>query len=135
MNKVVLSGRLCADPDVRYTQSETSMCIARYRLAVDRIGAKEGEQQADFINILALGKKGEFAEKYLKKGIKVIVAGKIQTGSYTNKDGVKVYTTEVLVDDQEFAESKKSNEQAQESGEFTNLPEGISEDDLPFTKP
>lgn len=108
MNKVELSGRLTRDPEVRYSQGEQTMAIARYTLAVERRGAKEGQQTADFINCVAFGKAGEFAEKYLKKGTKMIVCGRIQTGSYTNKDGNKVYTTDIVVEEQEFAESKST---------------------------
>ena len=108
MNKVILMGRLTRDPEVRYTQGDNSMAIARYTIAVDRRGVKkEGEQNADFINIVAFGKSGEFAEKYFRHGMRVLVSGKIQTGSYTNKDGQKVYTTDVVVDEQEFADGKQ----------------------------
>lgn len=113
MNSVVLMGRLTRDPDVRYTQGDKSMAIARYTLAVDRRGkARDGQPTADFISCVALGKSGEFAEKYLHKGTKICVQGHIQTGSYTNKDGQKVYTTDVVVDQQEFAESKNSGSSA-----------------------
>ena len=110
MNKTQLIGRLTRDPDIRYTQGENSMCIARYTLAVDRrYKAQNGDgQDADFIPCVAFGKSGEFVEKYFRKGLKVGVVGRIQTGSYTNKDGVKVYTTEVVVEDQEFVENKNS---------------------------
>lgn len=150
MNKVILCGRLTRDPEVRYSQSAEPMAIARYTLAVDRrrgSNAKEGEQTADFISIVAFGRAGEFAEKYLKKGTKMLITGRIQTGSYTNKDGVKVYTTEVVVEDQEFAESKAAanggnngnaapaqttGADAQASGDgFMNIPDGI-EEELPF---
>ncbi len=108
MNKVILMGRLTRDPEVRYTQGEKSMAVARYTLAVDRRGRSNsnGEQQADFINCVAFDKRGEFTEKYFRKGMRVLVSGHIQTGSYTNKDGQKVYTTDVIIDDQEFADSK-----------------------------
>ena len=111
MNKTQLIGRLTRDPEVRYTQGDNSMCIARYTLAVDRrYKAQNGDgQDADFIPCVAFGKSGEFVEKYFHKGLKVGVVGRIQTGSYTNKDGVKVYTTEVVVEDQEFVENKNSN--------------------------
>ncbi len=148
MNKVILMGRLTRDPEVRYSQGDGSMAIARYSLAVDRRGRnQDGDQNADFINIVAFGKSGEFAEKYLHKGTKVLVTGRIQTGSYTNKDGVKVYTTDVVAEDQEFAESKSAN--SSNGGGFTdnagqapvpagdgfmNVPEGIDED-LPFAQP
>ena len=148
MNTVILCGRLTRDPEVRYSQGAEPMAIARYTLAVDRRrggNAKEGEQTADFISIVGFGKSGEFAEKYLKKGTKVIIRGRIQTGSYTNKDGVKVYTTDVVAEDQEFAESKaassNNSSQAQApadnsapsaSGDgFMNIPDGIDEE-LPF---
>ena len=112
MNKVILMGRLTRDPDIRYTQGDNSMCIARYTLAVDRRfnrSAGNDGSNADFIPCVAFGKSAEFVEKYLKKGTKMAVTGRIQTGSYTNKDGVKVYTTEVVVEDQEFAESKNAS--------------------------
>ena len=151
MNKVILMGRLTKDPDVRYSQGETSSCVARYTLAVDRRFAKRDSQDAqtaDFIGIVAFGRSGEFAEKYLKKGTKVVVTGRIQTGSYTNKDGVKVYTTDVVAEDQEFAESKganagnggssfggdfsSNNETPSAAGDgFMNIPDGIDEE-LPF---
>ena len=114
MNKVVLMGRLTRDPEVRYTQGENSMCIARYTLAVDRRFSRNNNndgQNADFIPCVAFGKAGEHAEKYYRKGIKVAVSGRIQTGSYSNRDGVKVYTTEVIVEDQEFAESRNASQQ------------------------
>ncbi|MBP5624276.1 MAG: single-stranded DNA-binding protein [Lachnospiraceae bacterium] len=148
MNKVILMGRLTRDPEVRYSQGESSMAIAKYSLAVDRRGrSQEGDQTADFINITAFGRAGEFAEKYLHKGTKVLVTGRIQTGSYTNKDGVKVYTTDVIAEDQEFAESKNAGSSNgggyQEAAApapvaagdgFMNVPEGIDED-LPFAQP
>ena len=112
MNKVILMGRLTRDPDIRYTQGENSMCIARYTLAVDRRFSRNGNNDgnnADFIPCVAFGKSAEFVEKYLRKGTKMAVTGRIQTGSYTNKDGVKVYTTEVVIEDQEFAESKNAS--------------------------
>lgn len=117
MNKVILMGRLTRDPNVRYTQqnsSQESMCVARYTLAVDRRGARDGQQSADFISCVAFGKNGEFAEKYLKQGTKIAATGRIQTGSYTNRDGQKVYTTDVVIEEQEFAESKRvAGEQAE----------------------
>ena len=110
MNKVILMGRLTRDPDVRYSQGENAQAIARYTLAVDRRFRREGsEQTADFIGCVAFGKSAEFAEKYLHKGTKLVVEGRIQTGSYTNKDGNKVYTTDVVVENQEFAESKSAS--------------------------
>ena len=110
MNRVILMGRLTRDPEVRYSQGERSMAIARYTLAVDRRGRRSqdgnSEQTADFINCVAFDRAGEFAEKYFRQGMRVLVSGRIQTGSYVNKDGQKVYTTEVILDDQEFADSK-----------------------------
>ena len=151
MNKVILIGHLCADPDVRYSQGENSMAVARYRLAVDRRYKREDEQNVDFISCVAFGKNGEFAEKYLHKGIKIAVCGRIQTGSYTNKEGQKVYTTDVVVEDQEFAESKAVSDAnagsfraaapspapapatpVSDAGDgFMNIPDGIDEE-LPF---
>lgn len=135
MNKVILMGRLTRNPDVRYSQNnDQQMCIARYTLAVDRRGKDAG---ADFISCVAFGKNGEFAEKYLKQGTKIAVSGRIQTGSYTNKDGQKVYTTDVVAEEQEFAESKSSEGSQKEPAEapasdgFISVPEGI-ENDLPF---
>ena len=131
-------GRLTRDPEVRYTQGDNTMAIARYSLAVDRRFKRDGEPDADFINCVAFGKAGEFAEKYLKKGTKIAVVGRIQTGSYTNKDGQKVYTTDVVVEEQEFAESKNSgssdNNQsalANKDMGFMNIPDSIDEE-LPF---
>lgn len=138
MNKVILMGRLTRDPEVRYSQGESPMAVARYTLAVDRRfkGKNSEDQNADFINCVAFGKAGEFAEKYFHKGIKVTLSGRIQTGSYTNKDGVKVYTTDVVVEEQEFAESKQNSENrpAPVSGNddgFMNIPDPMYED-IPF---
>lgn len=152
MNKVILMGRLTRDPDVRYSQSQNGeqMAVARYTLAVDRRIKRNGdEQSADFIGCVAFGKQGEFAEKYLKQGTKIAISGRIQTGSYTNKDGQKVYTTDVVIEEQEFAESKNAsgnngggnasagNAPAGAAGEpapndgFMKIPAGI-ENDLPF---
>ena len=125
MNKVTLMGRLTREPDVRYTEADPPMTIARYTLAVDRrFGKKDGEQSADFINCVAFGRSGEFAEKYLHQGTKIAVAGRIQTGSYTNKEGNKVYTTDVVVEDQEFAESKKASEESAGNDQFMPMDEG-----------
>lgn len=141
MNKVILMGRLTRDPDVRYTHGDNSMCISRYTLAVDRRFKRDGQDTADFIPCAAFGKVGEFAEKYLKKGTKIAVTGRIQTGSYTNKDGQKVYTTEIVVEEQEFAESKvaqsgQQNTQPAREEEsmdgFMNIPDGLDEEELPF---
>ena len=106
MNKTFLMGRLTRDPEVRYSAGENSMAIARYTIAVDRRFKRDGEATADFIGCVAFGRQAEFAEKYFRQGIKIAISGRIQTGSYVNKDGVKVYTTDVVVEDQEFAESK-----------------------------
>ena len=114
MNKVIMIGRLVKDPDIRYSQGANTTCVARYTLAVDRKFKQEGQPNADFINCIAFGKLGEFAEKYLHKGTKIAVTGRIQTGSYKNKDGNTVYTTDVVVEEQEFCESKsQSNSQPQ----------------------
>lgn len=140
MNKVLIMGRLTRDPEVRHTQGENAMAIARYTLAVDRKYNRTEEAAADFISCVAFGKSGEFAEKYFRKGMKIAISGRIQTGSYTNKEGVKVYTTDVVVEEQEFAESKNSsnvngNSSAADSAGsdgFINIPDGIDEE-LPFT--
>lgn len=146
MNKVILMGRLTRDPEVRYSQGEQATAIARYTLAVDRRFRRDGDQQtADFIGCVAFGRLGEFAEKYLRKGTKVVVTGRIQTGSYTNKDGQRVYTTDVVVEECEFAESKNSGSgdnsgftpadrpsPSSAAGDgFMNIPDGIDEE-LPF---
>lgn len=146
MNKVILMGRLTRDPEVRYSQGDQPVCIARYSLAIDRRKTKDNDDPgADFISCIAFGKNGEFAEKYLRKGTKIVVEGRIQTGSYTNKDNQKVYTTDVVVEAQEFAESKgtgmsegdkAAREQAAMHGYtggdgFMNIPDGM-DDDLPF---
>ena len=132
MNKVILMGRLTRDPEIRYTQGENQMVIARYTLAVERRYKREGEPSADFINCVAFGKTAEVAEKYFRKGIKIAVTGRIQTGNYTNQDGMKIYTTDVVVEEQEFAESKSSSQQSPpDANGFTNIPEGFDEE-LPF---
>lgn len=138
MNKVILMGRLCADPEVRYSQNQNQTAVARYRLAVDRRFKREGEQTADFISCVAFGKAAEFAEKYLRQGTKIAITGRIQTGSYTNREGQKVYTTDVVVEEQEFAESKGASgniegsaPQATDPEGFMSLPDGIDEE-LPF---
>ena len=130
MNKVIMIGRLVKDPDIRYSQGANATCVARYTLAVDRKFKQEGQPTADFINCIAFGKLGEFAEKYLHKGVKIVVTGRIQTGSYTNKDGQKVYTTDVVVEEQEFCESKsQSNNQPQPAqsndNSWLNIPDGV----------
>ena len=109
MNKVILVGRLTRDPEVRYSQGDSSTAVGRYTLAVDRRFKRDGEQTADFIGCVAFGRQAEFAEKYLRQGVKIAVTGRIQTGSYTNRDGVKVYTTDVVVEEQEFVESKANS--------------------------
>lgn len=143
MNKVILMGRLTRDPEVRYSQGPEPVAVARYTLAVDRRYRKEGDgQTADFISCIAFRKSAEFAEKYFRQGIKIVVTGRMQTGSYTNRDGNKVYTTDVVVEEQEFAESRKAQQEnsgAQEdfppSSEgmdgFMNIPDGIDAG-LPF---
>jgi len=143
MNRVILMGRLTRDPEVRYSSGERSMAIARYTLAVDRRGRRSqdgNEQTADFINCVAFDRAAEFAEKYFHQGQRVLVSGRIQTGSYTNKDGQKVYTTDVIVDDQEFADSKQEGgyapasrpaPQAANDG-FMNIPDGVEDEGLPF---
>ena len=138
MNKVILVGRLAADLDVKYSQGENSTCVARYRLAVNRKYQKDGEQTADFISCVAFGKSGEFAEKYLHKGIKIAIAGRIQTGSYTNKDGAKVYTTDIVVEEHEFCESKGNSNSDNagtphtDSDGFMQVPEDLDDTGLPF---
>ena len=144
MNKTILMGRLTRDPEVRYAANDSGMAIVRYTLAVDRRRTGNDGQSADFINCVAFGKTGEFAEKYFRKGTKILISGRIQTGSYTNKDGQKVYTTDVIVEQIEFAESKASNgtdggfvpsdrpSPSQAAGDgFMNIPDGIDEE-LPF---
>lgn len=150
MNKVILMGRLTRDPEIRYSQNDQSMAIARYTLAVDRRGRRDGndgQQTADFISCTAFRQQAEFAERYLRKGMKIAVVGRIQTGSYTNREGQKVYTTDVIVEEHEFCESKAAS--AANSGGgfapmdnrpspdnaisdgFMNIPDGIDEE-LPF---
>ena len=128
MNKVILMGRLTRDPEVRYSQGENSTAIARYTLAVDRRFRRnnDGEQSADFIGCVAFGRSAEFAEKYFRQGLKVIVTGRIQTGSYTNKEGQKVYTTDVVVEDQEFAESKAVSDANAHSFLFASVRNAIA---------
>lgn len=139
MNKVILMGRLVREPEIRYSQGEHATAVARYTLAVDRKYKRDGDQTADFINCVAFGKSGEFAEKYFHKGIKIVVTGRIQTGSYTNQEGQKIYTTDVVVEEQEFAESKSANssyggqagsDEAYNDG-FMNVKDGLDEE-LPF---
>ena len=145
MNKVILMGRLTRDPEVRYSQGEQSTAVARYTIAVDRRFRRESDAQtADFIGCVAFGRQAEFAERYLRKGIKIAITGRIQTGSYTNRDGQRVYSTDIVVEEQEFAESKSANggnadfqpadrpspSEAVSDG-FMNIPDGIDEE-LPF---
>lgn len=147
MNKVILSGRLTKNPDIRYTQGQDSMCIARYTLAVDRRGK---DKEADFINCAAFGKAGEFAERYLTKGMKIILAGRLTTGSYTKQDGTKAYTTEVTVESQEFCESKAKESKPEDEYQktyneqraygqqmdmgdgFMSIPDDVNDNGLPF---
>ena len=153
MNSVVLMGRLTRDPEVRYSSGDNPLAIARYTLAVDRRFKRDGEPTADFIRCVAFGRSAEFAEKYFHQGIKIAVSGRIQTGSYQNRDGNTVYTTEVVVENQEFAESKAASDASRNAfqysnpapapapmpepeieapdDDFMNIPEGIDED-LPF---
>ncbi len=153
MNKVFLMGRLTRDPEVRYTQGERQTVVAKYSVAVDRRFKRDGDPDADFFNCTAFGKQAEFCEKYLHKGTKVVVEGRLQNDNYTNKDGNKVYSIQVITESIEFAESKKAAEGYQGGGngdgygargaatenagggaadDFVNVPEGI-EDNLPFT--
>lgn len=146
MNKVILMGRLTRDPDVRYSQGEQASAVARFTLAVDRRFKRDGEQTADFISCVAFGKTGEFLERYCHQGTKLVIEGRIQTGSYTNKEGNKVYTTDVVAENVEFAESKAaaaSNEggfqavgrpePSTAAGDgFMNIPDGVEDEGLPF---
>lgn len=140
MNKVILMGRLTRDPEVRYSSGENATAVARYTLAVDRKFKRDGEASADFINCVAFGKTAEFTEKYLYQGIKIVITGRIQTGNYTNKDGIKVYTTDVIVEECEFAESKaasnngtaSANRPEPDADGFMNIPDGIDDEGLPF---
>lgn len=141
MNKVILMGRLTRDPDVRYTQGDEPMAIARFTLAVDRRGKRDGEASADFPSCVCFRRTAEFIEKYAHQGTKLVVVGRIQTGSYTNRDGQKVYTTDVVVEEAEFAESKAAADRntqqtpppSPDTGAdgFMNIPDGI-EEELPF---
>ena len=152
MNKVILMGRLTRDPEVRYSAGDNSLAIARYTLAVDRRFKRDGEATADFISCVAFGRAAEFAEKYFRQGIKIAISGRIQTGSYTNREGQKVYTTDVVVEEQEFAESKNAggnnggysapqhNNPAPSANTsdlgsadgFMNIPEGAGDEGIPF---
>lgn len=161
MNRWIGIGRITGDPETRYSTGERSIAISRYTLAVDRKGKKSqnnGEQTADFIRCVAFDRAGEFAEKYFRKGMRVAVSGRIQTGSYTNRDGVKVYTTEIIVEEQEFADSKRDGNQSNsyqggnqgeyqrenrsepkttseahyEQEDFMNIPDNLDDSGLPF---
>lgn len=146
MNKVILMGRLTRDPEVRYSQGEQSTAVARFTIAVDRRFKRDGDgQTADFISCVAFGRTGEFLERYCHQGTKLVVEGRIQTGSYTNKDGVRVYTTDVVVENAEFAESKAAagnNEGGYQAARpepisaagdgFMNIPDGVEDEGLPF---
>ena len=151
MNKVILMGRLTRDPEVRYSAGENALAIARYTLAVDRRFRRDGEASADFISCVSFGRTAEFAEKYFRQGLKIAVTGRIQTGSYTNRDGQKVYTTEVVVEEQEFAESKSASDtyaashpqssapapsmptpSAASADGFMNIPSDGIESEIPF---
>ena len=144
MNKVILMGRLTRDPEVRYGTGENSTAVARYTIAVDRRFKRDGEQSADFISCVTFGRNAEFAEKYLRQGTKIVLTGRIQTGSYTNRDGQKVYTTDIVLEEQEFAESKAATAgnggqknysrpaAAADAEGFMNIPDGI-DDELPFS--
>lgn len=144
MNKVILMGRLTRDPEARYSNGENATAVAHYTLAVDRRFKREGDEQtADFIRCVCFGKSAEFAEGHLKQGTKIVVSGRIQTGSYTNKEGQRVYTTDIVVEEQEFAESRRAasqngNDQNEETPPpytdkdgFMNIPDGL-EEELPF---
>ena len=140
MNKVILIGRLTRDPEIKYSQGDKPTAVAKYSLAVNRKFVRDGEQDCDFINCVAFGKSGEFVEKYLTKGMKIAVVGRIQTGSYTNKEDRKVYTTDIIVEEHEFCESKGNSdnhatsrpEPSKAAGDgFVNIPDGIDEE-LPF---
>ncbi len=126
MNKVILMGRLTRDPEVRYSAGENATAVARYTLAVDRRFRRDGEASADFISCVSFGRTAEFAEKYFRQGLKIVVSGRIQTGSYTNREGQRVYTTEVVVEEQEFAESKASSDSYAASHPRTNAPDNTS---------
>ena len=143
MNKVILMGRLTRDPEVRYGAGENSTAVARYTIAVDRRFKRDGEHNADFIGCVAFGRNAEFAEKYLRQGTKIVLTGRIQTGSYTNRDGQKVYTTDIVVEEQEFAENKAAGNGGQnnyskpsaatsDTDGFMTIPDGI-DDELPFS--
>ena len=136
MNLVILMGRLTRPPEVRYSQGEQPIAVAKFTLAVDRRIKRENEQAADFISCTAFGKQAEFMEKYTKQGTKLLIQGRWQTGNYTNKDGQKVYTNDCLVESVEFGESKQQSEQpfaaASVSDDFVNVPDDVADEGLPF---
>ena len=133
MNKVILMGRLVRDPEVRYSAGENALAIARYTLAVDRRFRRDGEASADFIQCVSFGRTAEFAEKYFHQGMRVSISGRIQTGSYTNKDGQKVYTTEVVVEEVDFADSRRSDDAA--PAPSTAAPAGAPANSMPAPEP
>lgn len=131
MNKVILMGRLTRDPEIRYTQGETPTAVARYTLAVNRTYKRQGEPDADFINCVVFGRGAEFAEKYLRQGMRIVISGRIQAGSYMGRDGSRMYFTNIVVETQEFAESRSSG--SAETGDgFMNIPDGL-DGELPFS--
>ncbi len=136
MNKVILMGRLVRDPEVRYSQGAQPLAVGRYTLAVDRRTKKPDEQSADFINCVCFGKAAEFARDYLHQATKILITGRIQTGSYTNKDGVKVYTTDIIIEEQEFCEKKESGNSGQDSGKVVGrtwvAADDVADEGLPF---
>lgn len=139
MNKVILMGRLTRDPEVRYSQGDNATAVARFTLAVDRRIKRDNEASADFINCVSFGRSAEFAEKYFRKGTKIVICGRIQTGSYTNKDGQKVYTTDIAIEEQDFAESKATSQQNNSNSRQSQKPQpdpdefmSVDDDDLPF---
>lgn len=134
MNKVMLVARLTKDPDIRYTQGNDPVCIAKFSVAVDRKVKKDGEASADFPNIVAFGKTAEFVEKYFHKGMKIGITGRLQTGKYQDKDGKTVYTTDVVAEEVEFVEKKNAEDTGNTNDGFMNIPEGL-EEDLPFSRP
>lgn len=137
MNKAIMIGRLTRDPDIRYTQGENQTAIARFSLAVDRRWKREGEPDADFFNCTAFGRQAEFVEKYLKQGTKIAITGRVQNDNYTDRNGQKVYSVQIIVEEMEFAESKNAEAGQQERPSYTGdgfmaIPEG-TEDELPFS--
>lgn len=136
MNKAIIMGRLTRDPEIRWSAGEKSMAIGRYTLAVDRGARKGAEKEADFFNCVTFGAQAEFVEKYFRKGMQVLVSGRMQTGSYTNRDGVKIPTFEIMVETQEFAEGRRNDGGSQANGAaatdgFMAIPEGL-DGEFPF---